>query len=162
MKQGKDKTGKSSLSLRSIFRYLMEEGYYPQYEKTHILINIDDNIGVVQYQEDILSIRVFFTIEPEAYNLFLEASNSTMIETFAVKPAIMDDMKNIMFSCEIMCDSLRDLRKFFPRGIEKIRETLTVHKAEMKKIILADSLSSGTITSGDTFDTGGKTAKLLS
>ncbi len=162
MKQGKEKTGRSSLNLRTIFRYLMEEGYYPQYEKTHILVDIDDNIGVIQYQEGILTIRVFFTIEEEAYNLFLEASNATMIETFAVKPAIIDDMNNLMFSCEIMCDSLRDIRRFFPRGIERIREALTVHKAEMKKAIMNDSLSAGAVAAGDLFTFNSETVKPLS
>ncbi len=137
----KQKGSRSSLTLRAIFRYMMEEGLYPQYEKTHIIFDIDDNIGVVQYEEGILSIRVFFTIEEEVYNLFLEASNSTMIETFAVKPAILDDMKNIMFSCEIMCDTLRDLRRFFPRGIERIREALQAHKIEMKKVISSQDTS---------------------
>ncbi len=159
----KQNSGKSSLNLRTIFRFLMEEGYYPQFEKTHIIFGIDDNIGVVQYQEGILSIRVFFSIEEEAYNLFLHASNSTMIETFAVKPAILDDMKNIMFSCEIMCDTLRDLKRFFPRGVERIREALVAHKNEMKNIIMTDSLNAGSITTAsDLFTPHDKTAKLLS
>ncbi len=163
MKQNEEKKGmRSSLNLRSIFRVMMEEGYYPKYEKTHILFEFDDNIGVVQYQEGILSIRVFFTIDEEAYHLFLEGSNSTMIETFAVKPAITDDMRNIMFSCEIMCDTVRDMRRFFPRGVERIREALVVHKAEMKKAIMNDSLTSGTIATGDSFGISLKTAKPLS
>ncbi len=157
------KRSRSSLNLRTIFRYMMEEGYYPQYEKSHIVFGIDDNIGVVQYQEDILTIRVFFTIEEEAYDLFIEASNSSMIETFAVKPAILDDRKNIMFSCEIMCDTLRDLRRFFPRGVERIRESLVAHKAEMKKAIMNDSLNSNTYAApSDQFTPHDKTAKLLS
>ncbi len=141
---------------------MMEQGYYPKYEKTHILFDIDDNIGVVQYQEDILSIRLFFTIDEEAYGLFLEASNSTMTETFAIKPVILDDMKNIMFSCEIMCDNLRDMRRFFPRGIERIREALAAHKAEMKKAIMSDSLTSGAIATGESFGISLKSAKPLS
>ncbi len=141
----------------------MEEGYYPQYEKTHILFGIDDNIGVVQLQEDILSIRVFFTIDAEAYQYFLEASNSTMVETFMVKPAILDDMKNIMFSCEIMCDNLRDLRKYFPRGVARLQEALTVHKAEMKKVIMAGNLSTTAISApGDFLSSGSKIPKPLS
>ncbi len=162
MKQEKEKSSRSSLSLRTIFRYMMEEGYYPKYERTHIIFGMDDNIGVVQYQEGILSIRMFFTIEPEAHHLFLEASNSTMVETFAVKPVILDDRKNIMFSCEIMCDNLRDLRRFFPRGADRLKEALTIHKEEMKKAIMTDSLSSGSIASGDPFGSNAKTAKPLS
>ncbi len=137
MKQG----NKSTLNYRTIFRYMMEEGYSPQFEKSHILFDIDDNIGVVQYQEDILSIRVFFTIDEDAYSLFLETSNSTMLESFMVKPVIMDDMRTIMFSCEILCDNLRDLRKFFPRGIERLREALVIHRAEMKKAISTQDTS---------------------
>ncbi len=158
-----EKENKGSLNLRSIFRYMMEEGYYPKYEKTHIIFGIDDNIGVVQYQEDILSIRIFFTIDEEVYRYFLEASNSTMVETFMVKPAILDDMKNIMFSCEIICDNLRDLRKFFPRGIGRLKEALTVHKAEMKNVIMADQISATSIpAAGDSFSAAGKINKPLS
>ncbi len=137
MKQG----NKSTLNYRTIFRYMMEEGYHPQFEKSHILFDIDDNTGVVQYQEDILTIRVFFTIDAEAYSLFLETSNSTMLESFMVKPVVMDDMGTIMFSCEMLCDNLRELRKFFPRGIERLRESLTIHRAEMKKAISTQDTS---------------------
>ncbi len=154
--------GRSSLNMRNIFRFMMEEGYYPKYEKTHIIFEFDDNTGVVQYQEGILSIRVFFTIEEEAYGLFLEGSNATMIETLTVKTGILDDMKNIMFSCEIMCDSLRDLKRFFPRGIDRIREALVIHKEEMKKAIMNDSLTSGAITAAESFGISLKTAKPLS
>ncbi len=153
---------KQTLNMRSIFRYMMEEHYYPKYEKTHITFDIDDNIGVVQYQEGILTIRVFFSIDLEAYRLFLEASNSTMVETFVVKPAIIEEGGNIMFSCEIMCDNLRELRKFLPRGIDRIREALVVHKAEMKKAIMSDSLSSGAIATGDSFEFINKRVKPLS
>ncbi len=155
-------SGRSSLNLKSIFKYMMEEGFYPKYEKTHILFSIDDNIGVVQYQERILTVRIFFTTEEEAYNLFLEASNSTMVETFSVKAVILDDRKNIMFSCEIMCDTLRDLKRFFPRAVSRLQEALIVHKAEMKKAIISDSLTSGAIATGESFGLSTKTAKPLS
>lgn len=127
----------------------MEDGYYPVYEKTHILFNIEDNTAVVEYEEGILSVRVFFTIEEDAYDLFLEASNAAMTETFIVKPAILDDMKNIMFSCEMMCDNTREFKKFFPKGIERIKETITVHKAEMKKLILAENVSTAVISTAE-------------
>ncbi len=153
---------KTGMNMKTIFRYMMEEGYYPQYEKTHIIFDIDDNIGVVQYQEDILSIRVFFAIDEEAHSLFLEASNATMVETFAVKPAILDDRKNIMFSCEIICDNLRDLRRFFPRGVNRLREAIQAHKMEMKKAIMSDSLNSNSITPADFTNIACKTAKPLS
>ncbi len=157
------RTGRSSLNMRSIFRYMMEEGYYPKFEKTHILFDFDDNVGVVEYHEGILIIRMFFTIEPEAYDFFLEASNATMVETFAVKPAILDDRKNIMFSCEMICDNLRDMRRFFPRGIERLREALAVHRSEMKKAIISDSLSSSALTGATDFiSSGDKAAKPFS
>ena len=135
----------ASLNMRSIFRCMMEEGYYPTFEHTHIQFGIDDNIGIVEYEEGILSVRLFFSIEEAAYELFLEASNLTMIETYAVKPAILDDMKNIMFSCEVMCDNLREFRKFFPRAITRLGEALIVHKGEMKKLVLASEVAAKTI-----------------
>ena len=123
----------------------MEDGYFPVFERTHIQFGIDDNIAVVEYDEDIVSVRLFFSIDEEAYDLFLEASNSMMIETYIIKPAILDDMKNIMFSCEFMCDSMRDFRRFFPRSIDRLKEALDVHKSKMKKLILASEVAAATI-----------------
>ena len=101
-----EKSSKTAgLSMRSMFRCMMEEGYYPTFEQTHIQFGLDDNIAVVEYEEGVLSVRLFFSIEEEAYEIFLEASNMMMIETFAVKPVILEDMKNIMFSCEMRCDT---------------------------------------------------------
>lgn len=148
-KNNKAAAGHSSLNMRSIFRCMMEEGYYPTFEKTHIQFGIDDNIGVVEYEENILSIRLFFSIEEDVYDLFLEASNAAMMETYIVKPVILDDMKNIMFSCEIMCDTLREFRKFFPRGIERLNEALMMHKAEMKKLLLAEEVAGAKIPATD-------------
>lgn len=148
-KNNKAAAGRSSLNMRSIFRCMMEEGYYPTFEKTHIQFGIDDNIGVVEYEENILSIRLFFSIEEDVYDLFLEASNAAMMETYIVKPVILDDMKNIMFSCEIMCDTLREFRKFFPRGIERLNEALMMHKAEMKKLLLAEEVAGAKIPATD-------------
>ena len=70
--------------MRVIFRCMMEDGYYPTYEGTHILFNVDDNTAVLEYEEGILSIRIFFSIEEDAYDLFLEASNAMMMESFIV------------------------------------------------------------------------------
>ena len=153
----------SRLDMRSIFRCMMEGGYYPTYEKTHILFNIDDNTAVVEYEEGVLSIRLFFSIEEEAYDLFLEASNATMTETFMVKPAILDDMKNIMFSCEILCDTVKEFRKFFPIGVERLTEAVMMHKSEMKRLILAEKVSSAAISaSEDTYIMSSKGLKPLS
>lgn len=154
---------KGSLNMRSIFRCMMEQGYYPKYEKTHISFNIDENTAIVEYEEDVLSIRLFFSIDEDSYDLFLEASNSAMTESFIVKPAILDDMKHIMFSCEIMCDNTRELRKFFPRGIDRLKEAIDIHKAEMKKLIIAENVSSAAVSAAeDTFISSSKAVKPLS
>lgn len=154
---------KSRFDMRSIFRCMMEDGYYPSYENTHILFKIEDNTAVVEYEEGILSVRIFFSIEEEAYDLFLEASNATMTESFLVKPAILDDMQNIMFSCEILCDTQKEFRKFFPKAIERMKEAVMLHKAEMKKLILAEKISSATISAAeDTIILSSKGTKPLS
>ena len=156
---------KSTLTMRSMFRAMMEGGYYPQFNKTHILFNMDDNIAVVEYEECVMSVRLFFTIEEEAYELFLEASNSAMLETFAVKPVVMDDMKTIMFSCETLCDNLREFRKFLPRCIRLLEESLVTHKAEMKKLVKAEENAAKKIPATDDYSsmTGiGNSHKLLS
>ena len=144
----------SGLTMRNIFRAMMEDGYYPTFEQTHIQFGIEDNIAVLEYEENILSIRLFFSIEEEAYELFLEASNLTMTETYAVKPAILDDMKNIMFSCEIMCDTLSEFRKFLPRAIEYINTALQVHKSEMQTLVLASEVAFATIPAKEDTLTG--------
>lgn len=142
----------NSLNMRSIFRCMMECGYYPEYEKTHIMFAVDDNTGVVEYEEGILSIRVFFTIEEDAYDLFLEASNSIMAETYIVKPVILDDMKNIMFSFEMLCGNLREFKKNFPYGVECLKNAIILHKKEMKNLILAENVSSAAmLATEDTF-----------
>ena len=64
---------RNGLTFRRIFRYLMEERYYPQYEKTHILFELDGNMAVLEYEEGILSVRLFFSIDEEEYDNFLEA-----------------------------------------------------------------------------------------
>ena len=75
----------TKLNMRSIFRCMMEDGYYPTFEKTHILFSIDDNTAVVEYEEGVISIRIFYSIQEEIYDYFLEVSNTTMAETFIVK-----------------------------------------------------------------------------
>lgn len=121
---------------------MMEGGYYPTFEKTHIIFAMEDNLGVVEYEEGILSIRLFFSIDEDTGEMFMEACNKTMQETYGVKGVVLDDMKNIMFSCEFPCDTEKEFRKFFPRGIELINEALEIHKTEMKKLILAESITS--------------------
>ena len=150
-----------SLNLRSIFRCMMEDGYYPVYEQTHIQFGIEDNIAVVEYEEGILSVRLFFSIDEDMHDLFLEASNMTMLKTFIVKPAILDDMTNVMFSCELFCDNIRDFRRFFPRACDRVREALSAHKAEMKKFIMANEVANTALPARDETMTG-STRKLLS
>ncbi len=156
------KTGASSLNMRVIFRCMMEEGYYPTYEKTHILFNIDDNVAVLEYEEGILSIRIFFSIDEDAYDLFLEASNAAMLESFIVKPVMTDNMENIMFSCEMICGTMREFKKLLPLGIRYIKDAITVHKLQMKRLILAEKLSSTTITAAEDTFTSVNGTKILS
>ena len=133
---------KTSLNMRSIFRCMMEEGYYPVYENTHITFGLEDNLAVVEYEEGILSVRLFFSIEKDTCQMFLEAGNETMLIEYIVKPVVTEDMKNLMFSCEIMCDNIREFRKFFPRCITLLHEALHTHKDKMKKKILKDLILS--------------------
>ena len=142
--------GRQSLTMQGMFRAMMEGGYYPKFNKTHITFAHDDNIAVVEYEEGILSVRLFFTIDEEAYDLFLEASNQTMLETFIVKPVLLDDMKTIMFSCETFCDTLREFRKLFPRCIRLITESLAMHKKEMKILMAEEDSTRKEIPATDT------------
>lgn len=132
---------KNGLTFRRIFRYLMEERYYPQYEKTHILFELDGNMAVLEYEECILSVRLFFSIDEEEYDNFLEASNGCMLRTFIVKPAILEDEKTIMFSCEHICENFKDFSRFFPRMISELKQGLKVHKAQMKEILLSQEVA---------------------
>lgn len=149
METKSDKTKGRTLTMRSIFRCMMEDGFYPTFEKTHIQFGLDDNIAVLEYEDGILAVRLFFSIEEEAYDMFLEASNSMMIYNWCTKAVLLDDMKNIMFSCEIPCDNLREFRKFFPRCLELLREAFRAHKSEMRRMILADQVASKAIPATD-------------
>ena len=139
-KEAEGKAGRS-LNMTSIFRCMMEGGYYPVFEKTHIVFALDGNLAIVEYEEGVLSIRLFFSIEKEHYPKFLKAGNRTMLKAFIVKPVILNDMKNLMFSCEIFCDNVREFRKFFPRSIDMLREALHLHRLEMT-VPATDELSS--------------------
>ena len=138
----KNEASRASLNLRSIFRCMMEDGYYPTFEKSHILFGLEDNIAVVEYEDGVLSIRVFFHIDKEARGLFLEASNEVMTETLMVKPAVLEDMKSIMFSFETLCLTVRDFRRFFPKGVRLLNDALAMHKLEMHRHILEEKVSS--------------------
>lgn len=154
---------RTKLNMRSIFRCMMEDGYYPTFEKTHILFSIDGNTAVVEYEEGVISIRIFYSIQEDIYDYFLEVSNITMAETFIVKPVILDDRKNIMFSFEMICGTIREFRKYFPLGIERLTETIQMHKNEMKRFMLTKKMSPATISAAeDTFITSSKGMKPLS
>jgi len=165
MKSDTEKKSGRSLNMTGIFRCMMEDGYYPIYEKPHIVFGLDDNLAVVEYEEGVLPVRLFFSIDAETYPLFLEAANETMLKAFIVKPVVLDDMKNLMFSCETLCDTVREFRKFFPRCIELLRESLKQHRTEMKKLLLAAEVTSKTIPATDDFSSMAgniKTRKILS
>jgi len=137
-----EKMGKrSSLTLRSIFRYMMENGYYPVYEKTHITFEFKGNLAVLELDEDILCIRLFFSIEEDDYDNMLEASNACMLKTYMIKPALLDDMASLMFSCECICMTYRDFTRFFPRMTSMLEEAVGIHKEEMKQIILTEGIA---------------------
>lgn len=129
-----------SLTGFDIFRYLMENGYYPSYEDDHILFELDGNMAVIEQDGDILSLRMFFSIEEKDYDNLLEASNSCMLKTYIVRPVLLDDMKNLMFSCEVMCSTYRDFKKMFPRMTGMINEALSIHKQEMKQILITEEI----------------------
>ena len=77
-----------------------------------------------------------------------------MVETYAVKPAVLEDMQNIMFSCETFCDNVREFRKFLPRAIVRLKEALAIHRTEMKKLVLASEAVSKSIPATDEVVTG--------
>ena len=145
----KKENSQNTLTKLNMFKAMMEGGYYPYYNKTHIMFNHDDNPVIVEQSNGILCLRMFFTIEEEAYDLFLEASNQTMLDTYIVKPVLMNDMKTIMFSCETFCYNIREFRKFLPHCIHLIDESIAAHKKEMKKLVLAEEALSKTIPASD-------------
>jgi ketol-acid reductoisomerase len=130
---------KGSLNFMSIFRYLMEEGYFPTYETTHILFELEDNTALLEYEDGMLSIMVFFSIDEETSALFILGSNSVMTDTKGIKALVLEDEATIMFSAEFMCDNLRELRKFFPKALHNINHALAEHKKTMK-VILEESV----------------------
>lgn len=136
MAQNDRHTVSSSLSLKKIYRCMMEQGYHPYYENTHIIFELDDNLAVVEYEGSILSVRLFFSIEEDMAQSIINVSNSVMTESVLVKPAVLDDKRNLMFSCETMCENIRQFKSFFPKTIGILKDTLYLHKKEMKIMIM--------------------------
>ena len=110
-----------SLDFTSIFQFLMEEGYLPRYEYTHIIFKFEDNSALLEYEEGTVCIRVFFGIDEETCDLFILGSNSVMAITKGVKMVVLENEDTIMFSAEFMCDNSREFRKFFPNALRKSR-----------------------------------------
>ena len=140
---GLDQTGmemKKELTLRKIFRYMMENGYEPSLEDMHILFDMKELTAVLEYEEGILSLRMFFSVDRDEYRNFLEASNSCMQMTYMIRPVILEDHRTLMLSCESICDTFRDFERFFPRMLDSLQEGLTVHKNQMQELLLWQSL----------------------
>lgn len=160
----KDTRQQPSLNLRSIFRCMMEDGYYPSYENGFIQFRSEENIAVVEYENGILSVRMLFSIDEDGYEMFLEACNLTMLKTQIVKPVILSDMNTIMFSCEVLCNNVREFRRMFPRTISHLNEALKKHQTEMLKLMNMTEALSATIPAANNSATGTskKRSKILS
>jgi hypothetical protein len=153
----------SSLSMRKIFTYMMENGYEPRYEDSYILFEIDGDTSVLELENGILSVRTFFTIDEEGYEMFLEASNLTMIKSVMIRPVVLEDMKSIMFSCESFCESMKEFKRNLPKLVEYSRKGLEIHKNEMKNLIQAtEMLRAKKPASDDIIETGTARGKILS
>ena len=135
-----DMEKKKELTLRKMFRYLMEKGYMPSLEDTHILFDIKENTAVLEYEDGFLSVRLFFSIDKDEYRNFLEASNSCMQMTYMIRPVILEDHRTLMFSCESICDTFRDFERFFPKMLDYLHEGLSTHKNQMQELLLWQSL----------------------
>ena len=142
MKTGNEKKRRNGLDMRGIFKCMMEGGFYPSYEISHIFFEFEENTAVVEYEEGVLSVRIFFSIEPDTYDIFKEVSNTSMSMSLGVKAIVVDDRKNLMFSCEFLCDTEREFRKFFTRGLSLLKEAVETHKSQMRKLILGDRMVS--------------------
>jgi hypothetical protein len=153
-----------SLTMRNIFAYMMENGCRPTFEDGYILFEVDDNTSVLEYENGVLTLRTFFSIDKEGYEMFLEASNFAMIKSFMIKRVIMEDMNSIMFSCETFCQTMGDLKRFFPLMIEYLRKGMTVHKTEMRELLKAVEMLSYKKPAADeqVVETGISRGKLLS
>lgn len=145
---------KPGLSLTNVFKYMMESGYNPSYEYSHIQFDLEENIAVVECENGFASVRIFYSIEKEESDMFIQASNQTMINTYSVKPVVLEDRENIVFSCEFFCNNIRDFRRFFPRALDCLRDVLSTHKAEMKKIFLSATRETKPIPDTEEFISG--------
>ena len=129
-----------TLTMQMIFRYMMENGYYPEFDNTFILFDVGENTAFVDYEEGILSVKMFFAIEKDSIDTFLKASNDAMMSAYMVRPIITEEKSGIIFSCETFCDNIKDLRSFFPRLVIKLAEGLEIHKLAMQDLFLRQCL----------------------
>ena len=155
---------KQDLMMRNIFRYMMENGYEPVYEDDYISFNIDENTSILEYSDSTLSVRTFFTIDEDEYDMFLEASNGAMLKSSLIRPVIMEDMTSIMFSCETLCENMNDVKRFFPRLVTLARNGLQIHKNEMRDLLQATNMLGNKMPASEEafFETGKSRSKLLS
>ena len=140
---------------------MMEGGYYPIFEDGFIRFTNEDNTAIVDYENGILSVRILFSIDPEEYDLFLEASNLAMQKTAAVKAVILMDMENIMFSCESFCYTESEFRKFFPLMVDCVNKALEAHRHQMRRLIHAVEAVAKKVPATDE-SIAGTTNKILS
>lgn len=104
----------------------MEDGYYPVYRKTYITFSIGDDTAVLEYNQGILTLKIFFSIDDEYAALLLTAANTIMQSSPTIKSLMDEDGKNIIFSCETFCTSKRDFRKILPAMISMLQEALVL------------------------------------
>ena len=151
-----------SLTLKSIFKHMMENGYNPSFESGSIQFELGDDIAVVEYNEDIMSVRLFYTIDEDQYDLFLEASNMAMLKSYATKIAVLDNMTDLMFSCEFPCENIRDFKRLLPKAVDRLKDALKTHKEEMRRLIIASGVVSATIPATDSSMAGIGKRKIIS
>ena len=62
----------------------------------------------------------------------------------------------------MMCGTLREFKKLLPRGIQYLTEAIAVHKMQMKRLILAEKVSSATISAAEEAYSLKKGSKIVS
>ena len=72
---------------------MMEDGYYPVYRKTYITFSIGDDTAVLEYNQGILTLKIFFSIDDEYAALLLTAANTIMQSSPTIK-SLMDEEGN--------------------------------------------------------------------
>ena len=65
---------RSQLTLRSMFMHMMENGYEPEFEDSHIQFGIGEDTAVIEHREGILSVRLFYSIDEEEMKKLIFAS----------------------------------------------------------------------------------------